>query len=148
MALWEFKNLNKYGNVRTRIVNIPPGRPLTLGKGLGRVVYVRRFVYEYKHSYLPPILYSSPDGKRYLVPSWVEVHKGTTLKDIVWVKPIPKSPIETITHEMKSSSSGVIYKVKETIENGEIKYRCNCPGFARAYDKTKACKHVQKLKNT
>jgi hypothetical protein len=41
---------------------------------------------KYKHkSSLPPTLFTSTlDGKKYIVPTWIEVEQDTTLDDIEW----------------------------------------------------------------
>jgi len=41
---------------------------------------------KYKHkSSLPPALFTSTiDGKKYIVPTWIEVESDTTLDDIEW----------------------------------------------------------------
>lgn len=41
---------------------------------------------KYKHkSHLPPALFTSAlDGKKYIVPTWIEVEQDTTLDDIEW----------------------------------------------------------------
>jgi len=41
---------------------------------------------KYKHkSSLPPALFTSTlDGKKYIVPTWIEVEPDTTLDDIEW----------------------------------------------------------------
>ena len=42
MALWEFTNLNKHGNFRTRIIHTEGALNLP-GGGLGKMVFVKRF---------------------------------------------------------------------------------------------------------
>lgn len=41
---------------------------------------------KYKHkSHLPPALFTSTlNGKKYIVPTWIEVESNTTLDDIEW----------------------------------------------------------------
>jgi hypothetical protein len=41
---------------------------------------------KYKHkSHLPPALFTSAlDGKKYIVPTWIEVEQDITLDDIEW----------------------------------------------------------------
>lgn len=144
MALWEFKNLNKYGNFRTRIVHSKGS--LGIGKGFGPIHMVRRFQYEHREQYPPMLL--DINGKKYLMPQWKVVHPQTTLEDIKWVKPKPKTKpqLQVIKHEFTSSSSNSVYVTREKIdENGEITYACNCPGFYRAKDRK--CKHIKSLEN-
>lgn len=144
MALWEFTNLNKYGNSRTRIVHTKGG--LGVSKGFGNVVFAKRFKYTHTHPYMPPTLYTSRDGTTYLMPDWKPVHEKTTLNDIEWVKPKPKNipKTEVIQHEFKSSSSNKVYITKEYKKaDGTITYSCNCFGAVRAKDNK--CTHIKSL---
>lgn len=144
MALFVFANLNKHGNVRKRIIYHPTTQFSYRPKGLGKFIAIHSFKYLYEHSFLPPGLITTLNGKKYITPTWQEVHPQTTLKDINWVKPkkitreIPKN-----TWEFKSSSGDGIYVVKQI---GINEYRCNCPGFYRAKDRDIGCKHVKSLK--
>lgn len=145
MALWEFTNLNKHGNLRTRIIHTEGG--LGVSRGFGRFVFAKRFKYTYKHPYMPPTLYTSRDGTTYLMPDWKPVHGKTTLNDIEWVKPKPKNipKTEVKEHKFTSSSSDKVYITKEYKKpDGSITYSCNCPGSWRATNKT--CKHILSLK--
>jgi hypothetical protein len=56
---------------------------------------------KYKHkSHLPPALFTSAlDGKKYIVPTWIEVEQDTTLDDVEW---------EQITYT-KNQSNGTNY---------------------------------------
>ena len=47
MALWEFKNLNKHGNFRTRIIHTKSALSIP-GSGFGPSVIARRFKYKYE----------------------------------------------------------------------------------------------------
>ena len=53
MALWQFTNLNKYGNPRTRIFHRPDGKAFSHGPGFGPT-WVSRYKYEYKDKVMPP----------------------------------------------------------------------------------------------
>ena len=89
MALWIFTNLNKHGNLRSRIVYRPDGEAFSFNpKGFGPFVNVRMFRYEYK-GVIPPAL-ATIGGQKYIMPSWQKVDPNTTLKDIQWIKPKPK----------------------------------------------------------
>jgi len=88
MALWEFKNLNKHGNYRTRIVHTNGALSIP-GSGFGHSVFARRFKYKYEHPVMPPTIFKN-NGKTYLMPLWKEVIEGTTVEDIEWIKPKPK----------------------------------------------------------
>ena len=101
MALWEFRNLNKHGNYRKRIIytkgslNIP-------GSGLGSSVMVNRFKYKYNHPVMPPMIWEN-NGKTYLMPLWQEVVEGTTINDICLLYTSP-SPRDGLLSRMPSSA--------------------------------------------
>ena len=140
MALWEFKNLNKYGNFRTRIIHTKGSLSIP-GNAFGPVVFARRFRYKYKHSYMPPSILEL-NGKTYLMPLWQEVINGTTINDIEWVKPKPKVKQEPIIETHTSSSNAdKTYKTTYYPESG--KFYCDCPGRWRAFDNR--CKHIKAL---
>ena len=140
MALWEFRNLNKHGNYRKRIIytkgslNIP-------GSGLGSSVMVNRFKYKYNHPVMPPTIWEN-NGKTYLMPLWQEVVEGTTIDDIEWVKPKPKVKQEPVI-ETHTSSSSANKKYKTVYYPDSGKFYCDCPGRWRAFDNR--CKHIKEL---
>lgn len=141
MPLFEFSNLNKYGNIRTRLIHRETSQFRFNPKGLGKIVGVKRFKYDYTHAYISPSLIEI-NNKKYLVPDWKEVDKNTTLDDINWTKPEkPEVKIEPNIFKFKSSSSDSIYTVRKI---GNV-YRCNCPGYWRS--KTRECKHIKEVKN-
>ncbi len=143
MALWEFANKNKYGNWRTRIVNIK-GALSFPGNAFGSAVSARRFKYKYEHPVMPPFILKL-NGKTYLMPEWKEVENGTTISDIEWVKPVVKKT-EVEVFKFESASSGSLYTTKKfTKPSGEVKYSCSCPGVWRAKDRE--CKHIKEVKN-
>ena len=143
MALWSFSNLNKYGNLRTRIIYRPDGEAFSINpKGLGPTIFVKRFRYQYEHPYMPPTILEL-NGKTYLMPLWQEVINGTTINDIEWVKPKPKKKrSETVIETFTSSSSENIYETKYYPDSG--KFYCSCPGSWRSRGN---CKHIKELKN-
>ena len=139
MALWKFKNLNKYGHMRTRIVYTPTSQ-LTIGQGFGPFVGASRFHYESRSPYFG-LMISPIDGKKYLTPDWIEVLPETTIDDVVYNKPEEKQvEVEPTSWEFKSDSSDAVYKVRY---NG-VKYTCNCPGFWRSRGN---CKHVKEIRD-
>ena len=144
MPLWKFSNLNKYGNLRHRIIHTDSSQFSYKPKGLGPFVGVRRFKYTYEHPIMPPSLFVGQDGKKFIVPTWQEVLPETTLADIEWVKPEigDKPEIKGVWEFESSSSKGKFYSVKQ---NG-LKLTCNCSGFWRAKDREKGCKHVQQVR--
>lgn len=147
MALWKFSNLNKYGNVRNRIIHLEDGKPFSYNpEGFGKFVEVKRFRYEHNHLYAP-VLFTAKDNKLYILPGWQLVDPNTTLNDIEWVKPEVKKdePVEKNVWKFQSDSNPeIFYFVKQ---NGN-KFTCSCSGFWRAHDKEKGCVHVQKVKTT
>ena len=102
--LYEFSNLNKHGNIRTRVVSWPKGKAFGINpKGFGSFIAVKVFKYEYHHELNPPSL-ANIGGKKYLLPTWQEVLPETELSDIKWIKPKPKVKQEPII-EIHTSSS-------------------------------------------
>ena len=142
MALWKFTNLNKHGNLRSRIVYRPDGEAFSFNpKGFGPFVNVRMFRYEYKGAF-PPAL-ATIGGQKYIMPSWQKVDPNTTLKDIQWIKPKPKvKRQETVIKTFKSGSSDAVYTTKYYPTSG--KYFCDCPGSWRSFGN---CKHIKQLKS-
>lgn len=142
MALWKFTNLNKYGNLRSRIVYRPDGEAFSFNpKGFGPFVNVRMFRYEYKGA-IPPAL-ATFSGQTYIVPSWQKVDPNTTLKDINWIKPKPKKQRAKTIIKTHISGSGLgEYTTKYYPESG--KFHCTCPGYWRSGGN---CKHVKQMRN-
>ena len=139
MALWEFKNLNKHGNYRTRIVHTNGALSIP-GSGFGHSVFARRFKYKYEHPVMPPTIFKN-NGKTYLMPLWKEVIEGTTVEDIEWVKPKLKRTDPIIEMHVSSSNAEIKYKTTYYPDSG--KFYCNCPGRWRAFDGK--CKHIKEL---
>ena len=106
---------------------------------------VQRIVYYHKH-WIPPGLLNSR-GKKYIVPTWTEVHPATELSDIIHERPEPivNNP-KIITRKFTSKSNpDITYTTKKTIlPTGKIQYSCNCPGVWRS--KTRECKHIKEMK--
>jgi hypothetical protein len=140
MALWEFKNLNKHGNFRTRIIHTKGALSIP-GSGFGPSVIARRFKYKYEEPVMAPTLFKT-NGKTYLMPIWKEVIEGTTLDDIEWIKPKPKVKKEPII-EIHTSSSNADKTYKTTYYPDSGNFRCTCPGSWRAADRR--CKHIKEL---
>ncbi len=142
MALWKFTNLNKHGNLRSRIVYRPDGEAFSFNpKGFGPFVNVRMFRYEYKGA-IPPAL-ATFSGQTYIVPSWQKVDPNTTLKDINWIKPKPKKQRAKTIIKTHISGSGLgEYTTKYYPESG--KFHCTCPGYWRSGGN---CKHVKQMRN-
>ena len=144
MALLQFSNKNKHGNIRTRIFYHPSTSISYNPSGFGSFTAVRCFKYEYEHPVMAPTLLKM-NGKTYLMPEWREVHPKTTLNDIIWKKPKVKkqNKFEKKTWKFESSSSDSVYTVTQV---DSVTLRCSCPGFFRAKDRNLGCKHVQKIR--
>lgn len=141
MPLFQVSTLNKYGNLRSRIVHRDSSQFTIRPKGFGKFIGVKRFKYEHVHSYVCPAL-TVINGKKYLLPDWKEVDPKTTLEDINWIKPTkPEPKVEPNLFKFKSSSSDSIYTVRKIMDT----YKCNCPGYWRS--KTRECKHIKEVKN-
>ena len=140
MALFKFQNLNKHGNLRTRIVHSPTTQFKYKCEGLGKFVNVQRFKYEYHHSHISPQM-QVRKGERFIMPGNIKVHIETTFNDIVWIQPQPKKRTEPIVKINVSSSNGSKYQTKYFPDSGN--YQCNCMGYFRAKDRR--CKHIKEL---
>ena len=141
MALFKFQNLNKYGNLRTRIVHSPTSQFSFKCRGLGKFVNVQRFYYEMEHEYLIPTLYVNLKGEKIMMPDGIKVHPETTLNDIKMKRPKPKKRKEPIIETHMSSSKDIEYTTKYYPDSGN--YYCSCPGTWRAKDRR--CKHIKAL---
>ena len=141
MALFKFQNLNKYGNLRTRIVHSPTSQFSFKPRGLGKFVNVQRFYYEVEHAYLCPALYTDRNGDKILLPTMQKVHPKTTLDDVKLTRPKVEKRTEPVIETNISSSSGVEYTTKYYPDSGN--YYCTCPGTWRAKDRR--CKHIKAL---
>ena len=141
MALFKFQNLNKHGNLRTRIVHSPTSQFSFKPAGYGKFVNIQRFYYEVEHAYLSPALYTDDNGDKFILPTWEKVHSETTLEDIKLVRPKLEKRTEPIIETSISSSSGVTYETKYYPDSGKI--YCSCPGQWRAKDRR--CKHIKAM---
>ena len=101
------------------------------------IVFVRTFKYEYSHPLLPPHLFMTNKGEKYIIPTWEKVLPETTLDDIIWNKPKIKKIIDKNTFRFKSES--IVRQIGD-------EFKCNCSGFFRVKDRKKGCKHIQELK--
>ena len=143
--LYKFTHTNNYGNLRHRIIYRPEGKELGFNpKNFGPFVNVEVFKYKYEHSYLPPHLFVSNDGQKYIVPIWKKVLPETTLEDIEWVKPKTKKVrVEKQEFKFESKSDpGHFYNV--TVKGDEVD--CTCAGKWRAKDRQKGCTHMQQVR--
>ena len=141
MALFKFQNLNKHGNLRTRIVHSPTSQFSFKPAGYGKFVNVQRFYYEVEHAYLSPALWTNSKGEKMILPTFQKVHPETILEDIKLIRPKIKKRTEPIIETSISSSGDVTYETKYYPDSGN--YYCSCPGTWRAKDRR--CKHIKAL---
>lgn len=126
-----------YDNGQTVNKIIHSSSPFTINPKQDGITSCKVIVHKYEIEYhLPPTLFTSPtDGKKYLIPMWIEVHPDTTYDDVKWIKPKQKKIIEHI--------EGSMGKYKTTYDPNKKTYKCTCMGFWRSKGN---CKHVQALK--
>ena len=142
MSLWKFSNYNKYGNIRTRIIHSETSQLSLNPKGFGKFICAQRFSYEVEESLIPPRLFET-EGKKYIVPSWQEVHPKTTMDDVK-VK-IVKREIKVDPNIYTVTSGSGDYHVRHNPSTN--KYTCDCMGFWRVLDKEKGCKHIIQIRD-
>lgn len=142
MALFEFTNLNKHGNIRTRIIHRDTPTFGINPKGYGKSIHVKRFMYEVEDSLVPPRIFETYEGDKYIVPQWIKVHPKATNNDIKIIK-TKKKRVTREKFNVQSESGN--YKVKLNPETKQ--YTCNCMGFWRVKDKQKGCKHIIEVRN-
>ena len=143
MALFKFQNLNKHGNLRTRIVHSPTSQFSFKPAGYGKFVNIQRFYYEVEHAYLSPALHTDDNGNKFMLPTFQKVHPETTLEDIKLIRPKVKKRTEPIIETSISSSGDVTYETKYYPDSGNI--YCSCPGTWRAKDRR--CKHIKAMES-
>ena len=105
---------------------------------------IQRVVYYHKH-WMPPCLINVK-GKKYIVPTWTEVHPSTKLSDVIWEKPekITNDPKVIIKKFTSKSKPDITYTTKKTIlPTGKIQYSCNCPGVW--VSKSRECRHMREM---
>lgn len=140
MGFYNFVNLDKYGRFRRRLIYNPDNESFSYPtRGLGPMIAVSRFKYEYEGS-LPPAL-TEIKGQKYIVPSWTKVRPETTLKDIEWIKPKVEEKSKPIFKTYTSGSTGEEYKVTHYPDTDQT--YCNCIG----YKIHRKCKHITEFKS-
>ena len=143
MALFKFQNLNKHGNLRTKIVHSPTSQFSFKPAGYGKFVNIQRFYYEVEHAYLSPALHTDDNGNKFMLPTFQKVHPETTLEDIKLIRPKLEKRTEPIIETSISSSGDVTYETKYYPDSGNI--YCSCPGTWRAKDRR--CKHIKAMES-
>ena len=132
--LYTVKIVYDDGRVTDDIISSQP--PLTLHPvrdGIrSSIVSVHKYKIEGPYH---PGLHTASDGKKYIIPKWIEVHPETTYEDIIWIQPKQKKVIEHI--------DGSMGKYKTTYNPNKNTYKCTCMGFWRSKGN---CKHVKALK--
>ena len=90
---------------------------------------------KYIHKHLFPPSFANINGKRYIVPGWVEVEDHITFSDIEHINPYANIKKEEWRVQ---GSKGNIYTVSKLRD----KYSCTCPaGKFRG-----TCKHIKQTK--
>ena len=142
MPLFEFQNKTSYGQLRKRIVYNESSQ-FTIKPGFGDFVAVRPFKYMSRSPYQPGL--TTRNGKKYMIPDWVEVLPETTINDI--------KAFEEETRGRKKGSKkiqnpnewrfesksdpGSYYVVRQV---SDYKVTCTCSGQYRA--KSRKCRHM------
>jgi len=109
-----------------------------------KFVNVQRLTYQQDH-WIPPT-FLNIGNKKYLMPSWTEVHPDTQLSDVRWERPKVKvKEPEMVTKTFTSKSNpDITYEARRvTLPTGKYQYSCSCPGVWRAKDRK--CRHIKDL---
>lgn len=132
--LYTIKTVYDNGHTIDEIISTQP--PLTIYPKRDNIKTSMVSVHKYKieGAYHPGLLVAS-DGKKYIIPKWIEVHPDTTYNDIIWVKPKQKKQIEHI--------QGSVGLYKTIYDPNKKTYKCTCMGFWRSKGN---CKHVKALR--
>lgn len=100
--------------------------------------FVSTFRYEIEHHIAPTLYTSHLNGKKYIIPMWIEVHPKTIFEDIKWTKP----KVSKVVNEIKGSMG--VYKT--TYDPNKKIAKCTCMGYYRARMNGGVCKHIKALK--
>jgi len=145
MPLFEFTNKTQYGQLRKRIVYNESSQ-FTIKPGFGNFVAVRPFRYMSRSPYQPGLV--TRDGKKFMIPDWVEVLPETTVNDIKAFeeetrgrkKGTKKVDNPTEWRFESKSDPGSYYVVKQV---SDYKVSCTCSGQYRAKDRK--CRHMKEV---
>ena len=143
MPLFEFTNKTSYGQLRKRIVYNESSQ-FTIKPGFGDFIAVRPFKYMSRFPYHPGL--TTSNGKKYMIPDWVEVLPETTINDIKAFeeetrgrKPKTKKLDNSGEWRFESKSDpGSFYVVTQI---SDYKVKCTCSGQYRAKDRK--CRHMK-----
>lgn len=96
-------------------------------------------------SVAPPILFETSDGKRYIVPHWIEVDETVTREQVqkAWVpfksgKEVILPKTDTKEFSIANSKGDGFYTVKYE----RTQWSCTCPAFSFR----RRCKHIEQAK--
>ena len=145
MPLFEFQNKTSYGQLRKRIVYNESSQ-FTIKPGFGNFVAVRPFRYMSRSPYQPGLV--TRDGKKFMIPDWVEVLPETTINDIKAFEEETrgrKKGTKKINNPNEwrfesKSDPGSYYVVKQI---SDYKVSCTCSGQYRAKDRK--CRHMKEV---
>ena len=130
MALW-----NVGGNI------VYSDGALVLDPSEANGLNVSRHSYEVPYSNVGKGGFILRDGKKFHVPSWIEVHPDTSSDDITVKKnPFEELFVEPKSWKFKSASSDKEYTVKI---NAKGKLSCDCWGYIAH----KRCKHIKEVES-
>lgn len=97
---------------------------------------------KFNHPIFPPSIVTTLTCT-YVVPGWVKIPSDTKLSDIKWEKQEISKAILNNKWTFESASSNATY----VVEKLGFKFKCSCPGYFRAKDREKGCKHIQQVKS-
>ena len=145
MPLFEFTNQTSYGQLRKRIVYNESSQ-FSIKPGFGDFVAVRPFKYMSRFQFQPGLV--TRDGKKYMIPDWVEVLPETTINDIKAFeeetrgrKKGSKKIQNPSEWRFESKSDPGSYYVVTQIS--DYKVDCTCSGKWRARDRK--CRHMKEV---
>ena len=136
--LYSVKIVYDDGRVTDEIISSQSGLSIHPVRDGIRSSVVSVHKYEVEGSFHPGLL-DSDDGKKYIIPKWIEVHPETTYNDIVWIQPKQKKVIERI--------EGSVGTYKTVYDPNKNTYKCTCMGYYRARMKGGVCKHIKALQD-
>jgi hypothetical protein len=136
--LWTVKKHFENGTIINELIH--SDEPITIEPIKDKIIssVVSRHVYKIEFNMSPTLHISDIDGKKYIIPMWIEVHPETTMNDIKWTRPKEKK----IVNEIQGSMG--VYKT--TYDPNKKIAKCTCMGYFRARMKGGVCKHIKALK--
>jgi hypothetical protein len=145
MPLFEFYNKTSYGQLRKRIVYNESSQ-FVVKPGFGDFVAVKPFKYMSRFQFTPGLV--TANGKKYMIPDWVEVLPETTINDIKAFEPEERGRPKKEKQVSKpkewrfesKSDPGSYYLVKQV---SDYKVTCTCSGQYRAKDRK--CRHMKEV---